>query len=166
MSEAVRVYIERIKAALQVVTDEEMAVKIGYSKQAIANWRRRNIIPKKAELRIIGILGNGFAMNGDLVSIKRMNYDDIVHGLAILAVEQYTSHWRRPLRLFQVRAIGRRFDELEAIIRKFVDIYADSSCTQQQVIAIGIRAIEKELDPRIHELLSVFRDDGFLQNEA
>lgn len=113
MSEAVRVYIERVKAALTVTTDEELAEKIGYSKQAITNWRRRNGIPHKAELRIVGILGDDFVIRQPSATTGRAKWDDLAHGLAVFAIDQYITHWPRPLSYPYVRAIGRRFDELE-----------------------------------------------------
>lgn len=61
--ESIRVYIERLKDELHVRTDEELAEEIGYSKQAIANWRRRESIPAKAQAMIIERLGPTFALD-------------------------------------------------------------------------------------------------------
>lgn len=166
MSEAVRVYIERVKAALAVTTDEQLSAKLGYSKQAIASWRRRNGVPHKAELRIMGILGDDFAIREPSIVTVRVKWDDFVHGLAVFAVEQYTSHWHRPLSYPHVRAIGRRFDELENQIRKLLIAYTAASYPQDQVFDAVVRIIEKKEDRQIHELLSAFEAPNFIENEA
>lgn len=166
MSEAVRVYIERVKAALDVTTDEDLAEKIGYSKQAIANWRRRGGLPHKAELRIMGILGDEFAVRQPSAATVRAKWDDLAHGLAVFALDQYTGHWRRPLSYPQVRAIGRRFDGLENQIRKLLIAYTAASYPQDQVFDAVIRIIEKREDREIHGLLSIFEDPNFIVNEA
>lgn len=63
MEEPVRVYIERAKAALSIDTDEQLASQLGYSKQTVANWRRRGAVPEKARERIAHIAGPEFALN-------------------------------------------------------------------------------------------------------
>lgn len=65
MIESVRVYIERAKAALNVETDEELAKRIGYSKQAIASWRSRKKIPQKAGIVLSRLLGPEFSIDDD-----------------------------------------------------------------------------------------------------
>lgn len=156
MSEAVRVYIERVKDALSVTTDEELGVKIGYSKQAIANWRRRDGVPHKAELRIVGILGDDFAIRTPNLVTNRVKWDDITHGLAILAVEQYTSHWPRPLTYEHARAIGWRFEELEDRLRNLLTAYSARAETPDQVVEALVAMIEDRRDSGIDEILSVF----------
>lgn len=63
MEEPVRVFIERAKAALSIDTDEQLASELGYSKQTIANWRRRGAVPTKARELIAHIAGPEFALN-------------------------------------------------------------------------------------------------------
>lgn len=63
MEEPVRVFIERAKAALSIETDEQLASELGYSKQTIANWRRRGAVPEKAQERIAQIAGPEFVHN-------------------------------------------------------------------------------------------------------
>lgn len=63
MEEPVRIYIERAKVALSIDTDEQLAYELGYSKQTIANWRRRGAVPEKARERIAHIAGPEFALN-------------------------------------------------------------------------------------------------------
>lgn len=52
MSEPVRIFIERVKAAAGVRTDDELAKQLGCSKQAIASWRRRGTVPSSAKAAI------------------------------------------------------------------------------------------------------------------
>ena len=156
MSEAVRVYIERVKAALSVTTDEDLAAKIGYSKQAIANWRRRDGIPHRAELRIVGILGDDFSIRTPNLATKRVKWDDITHGLAILAVEQYTSHWPRPLSYEHARAIGWRFEKLEDRLRNLLRAYSAQAENPDQVIDALVDMIKEKRDDGIDKILSVF----------
>lgn len=71
MTEPVRVYIERVKAAAGVQTDAELGGKLGYSKQAIATWRRRGFIPASAELQITAKLGHDLKIQGLKSAILR-----------------------------------------------------------------------------------------------
>jgi Bacteriophage CI repressor helix-turn-helix domain len=91
MSEPVRVYIERVKAECGVRTDQELGNLLGYSKQAIANWRRRDSIPAAVERRLITEFGPRFALNPILrrVAEKRMN--QITTAVTILFWSKFVS---------------------------------------------------------------------------
>lgn len=166
MTEDVRVYIERVKAALSVTTDEQLATKLGYSKQAIASWRSRRAVPYKAELRIVGILGEEFSLREPVLGTRKLKWEDTIHGLAIFAIGEYTSHWQRPFSYPQIRAIGRRFDEVEDELRRLFLAYSAAAYPQNELLEIVVRIIEKRLDQRIDELLSVFEGESFLEIEA
>lgn len=155
-----------MKAAPAVTTDEELASKIGYSKQALTNWRRRNGILHKAELRIVRILGQDFAIRAPLIVTGWVKWDDFVHGLAVFAVDQYISHWPLPLSYPHIRAIGRRFGELEGEIFKLLLAYPAASYTQEEIFDAVMRAIEKREDRQIDELMTVFESEDFIENEA
>lgn len=45
--EEVSLYIQRLKTHLHVRTDEQLATKLGMSKQNISNWRRRGSVPAR-----------------------------------------------------------------------------------------------------------------------
>lgn len=163
MSEAVRVYIERVKAALGVTTDEQLAMALGYSKQAISSWRKRDQIPRKAEYRIVDLLGGKFAYGRPPRKPGADWRDEVVRGLAVFAVEAYTAHLPRPLALLHVRAIGRRMAQLEAHIRKAMISY--DAYNEDEVLAIMMRMIERRLDANIDHTLAPFEEDGVLKDE-
>ncbi|TXH81903.1 MAG: hypothetical protein E6Q77_07270 [Rhizobium sp.] len=91
MTEPVRVYIERVKAAFGVETDEDLADRIGYSKQAIANWRRRQKVPEKASVVISHLLGPEFAAS-DTMRFVAEHHENRVRNLS--AAFFWREFWR------------------------------------------------------------------------
>ena len=118
MSEPVRVYIERLKAALNVSTDEALAQELGYSKQAIANWRRRGKVPIDAELRITDRYGADLARTPALRNVSTLQEDEIVYGAALLAFEEISAEFDELPSPQRELLKGRVFREIEEFFRK------------------------------------------------
>lgn len=140
MSEPVRVYIERLKAHIGATTDDELAKSLGYSKQAIANWRRRGKVPIDAELKISQQFGAQLARTPELRNIATIKEDEIVYGAALLAmaemgpdVEQLPSPQRELTK-------GRVFRELEGFLRQRLQArnvdYADPLSVINGILAL------------------------------
>lgn len=120
MSEPVRVYIERMKAALGVTTDAEAADALGISKQAIANWRRREKIPLEVELRLVAAYGPELAHDELTREVALSKEDRVVFSATIYTYSKYEDDSGRPMDLEEWLTLGSTFKEVEKAIRKTV----------------------------------------------
>lgn len=98
----VSLHIQRVKAHLQVRTDEELAQKLGMSKQNIANWRRRGAIPEKIRMRFfkeLGVFQPAFEENFD--SLQEAS---VVHAAVFFGSQRW------------LNALGRDLEEKEQLL--------------------------------------------------
>jgi hypothetical protein len=117
MSEPVRVYIERVKAALGVTTDEEMGNRLGLSKQTIASWRRRNKIPLEVEARLVSAFGPDFAYSDLTKEITTLRENEVVFASALYAYSRFERRLDRRLTLSERVSLGYLFKEVEKLLR-------------------------------------------------
>lgn len=115
--EPARIYIERMKDALKVRTDEELGAKLGYSKQAIANWRRRDTIPRDVSDRFADAFGPQFATAESQRFILEMRENEAVHAAALFAYERWLNDLGRSPTPYDRRAMGLIFPRLVTAIR-------------------------------------------------
>ena len=118
--EPTRIYIERMKSALNVVTDEELGKKLGYSKQAIANWRRRDTVPKEISYRMADAFGPQFAVEDAHRDRLELREREVVHAVALYAYERALRDLGRPPSLHDRRDFGSVFPMLVSAVRKEV----------------------------------------------
>ena len=117
MSESVRAYIERMKAALRVKTDEELGKRLGYSKQAIANWRRRGRVPAETERELVDAFGVGFAVDQWLKHYSSRREDETVYASTLYAFERFIRSLEVAPTIELRRSLGYIFPEIEFAIR-------------------------------------------------
>lgn len=115
--EPARIYIERMKDALKVRTDEELGGKLGYSKQAIANWRRRDTIPREISDRMAGAFGPHFATEDSQRFILEMRESEVVHAVALFAYERCLNEIGRAPTTHDRRTLGYLFPSLVYSVR-------------------------------------------------
>lgn len=120
MSESIRVYIERLKSACEAVTDQELADKLGYSKQAIASWRRRGNVPVTAELKIVEALGPGFARSPNIRGVALMREREVVDAVSLFVCERFILSLKNPPSIKTRRSLGYLFQEIQGAIRNEV----------------------------------------------
>lgn len=120
MSEPVRVYIERMKAALGVVTDEDLSKSLGLSKQAIANWRKREKIPLEIELKMVERFGPGLAHEPLTRQFASARENQIVHAATLHIFSYFERAAGRELSIEDKLALGTIFSEVEEYIREEV----------------------------------------------
>jgi len=120
MSGFIRVYIEKAKAALGVRTDEQLAGKLGLSKQAIANWRRRGEIPSAIELRFVDAFGSDFAVSDAVKRLATTRENEVVYAGALYVFEKYLRALPAAPSASEWRALGYLFPEIEQALRQRV----------------------------------------------
>lgn len=120
MSESIRVYIERMKAALGVVTDEDLSKSLGISKQAIANWRRREKIPLEIELKMVERFGADLAHEPLTREFALARENQIVHATTLYIFSYFENRIGRETTTEEKLALGSIFREVEEYVRKEV----------------------------------------------
>jgi Bacteriophage CI repressor helix-turn-helix domain len=120
MDESVRLYIERVKDALDIVTDEDLASELGYSKQAIANWRRRGVIPEKARERITSIAGPHFATSGWQMLLHEQREKIILYACLSKIFSKVNDAFEGGLTSTQYVQLTSKFHDLEVAILGYV----------------------------------------------
>lgn len=145
--EAARIYIERMKDALKVRTDEELGGKLGYSKQAIANWRKRNVIPSEVSSRMADAFGINFAIDDIQRTVLEIRENEVVYAVALFAYERCIKELGRAPTIYDRRALGYLFPSL---------VYA----VRSEVRRIGF---EGENGPSMIELLTVLVEHKHLK---
>lgn len=120
MSEPVRVYIERMKAALGAVTDEDLSKSLGISKQAIANWRRREKIPLDIELKMVERFGPDLAHEPLTREFALSRENQIVHATALYIFSYFEKRIGRETSIEEKLALGGIFREVEEQLRSEV----------------------------------------------
>lgn len=78
-----RIYIERMKNALGARTDEALATKLGYSKQAISSWRTRDTIPDDVARKMCDAFGPDFATDAISYNLAMAREDEVVYAVAL-----------------------------------------------------------------------------------
>ncbi|WP_417689468.1 helix-turn-helix domain-containing protein [Roseibium sp.] len=106
MSEPVRVYIERMKSLFGVKTDLELAEHLGCSKQAIANWRRRDTIPFSVEADLVQKYGSVFARSEVLLGISKAQEKQVSHAAATYCLHKFLSRLDEPIPVHTVASLG------------------------------------------------------------
>lgn len=134
MTEPVRVYIERVKAAFGVVTDEDLAFRLGLSKQAIANWRKRDKIPMNIQLQIAQIFGDDLSFSEKASKLGKFREDEIVYAAAIYAFERNFKILGREPTLRERLSFGFFFDDVEKEIRT----YLKNMMKARRIVSISI----------------------------
>jgi hypothetical protein len=169
MSEPVRVYIERLKAECSVRTDEELGKLLGYSKQAIANWRRRESIPAALERKIVAELGPRFAINPTLRRLADKRMTIIVSAVVVKFWHEFLASLKdepSPATLLSIAVVD---DEIRAIAAGLVDTVWDEGTVQDMIYIISIlmmRAVEGDsksegsFSPRLPAALAKIDLDG------
>lgn len=64
-NKSVDAIIQRLKTALNVSTDSELAVKFGYRRQAVSEWRKRQVIPLRTVFAKCGHIREDWLLSGD-----------------------------------------------------------------------------------------------------
>jgi transcriptional regulator with XRE-family HTH domain len=121
MNENIRVYIEKAKAALGVRTDEELASKFGYSKQAVAAWRRRAKIPTEVELQLIDAFGTDLAFSNTFKHAYDRREYETVNAASLYyfekLIERHISNPTLSQRISMGYLLPRVQDEITKIVR-------------------------------------------------
>ena len=141
--EDIRVYIERLKVALGVRSDEQLGVKLGVSKQTIASWRRRGKLPLDAETRIVDAFGPGLAYSSALRHIAGLREDETVYAVALMAYEQFIGSLDAPPDLRMRRALGYLFPKVVETVRREVrnsGFELENSLTMIEIFSAVLRA--------------------------
>lgn len=110
--ESARIYIERMKDALNVRTDEELGGKLGYSKQAIANWRRRDVIPKEISSRMADAFGAQLATEDSQRFVLEVRESEVIHAIALFVYERCLRELGRSPTIYDRRELGYLFPRL------------------------------------------------------
>lgn len=115
--EPARIYIERMKVALGVRTDEELSGKLGCSKQAVANWRKRNSIPVDVSGKMSDAFGPSFATDENQLYLLELRESEVVHAVALFAYERCLKDLGRDQTLHDRRSFGYIFPSLIVAVR-------------------------------------------------
>jgi Bacteriophage CI repressor helix-turn-helix domain len=127
MDEPVRVFIERAKAEAGVITDEELAKKLGRSKQAIASWRRRGSVPLAARAEIMLLTATkALASRVDALPLLDLKFkhfralvkaDSVVNAITIFFWSSFISGLKNPPSARTMLSIAAAQTELISIVR-------------------------------------------------
>jgi hypothetical protein len=157
MNEHVRVFIERLKAALLIETDEELASRIGYSKQAIANWRRRGAVPNKARTKIAQLAGPEFAAD-EWEQLRHVQREKaILYACLPRIFARLTSTYPQPLAAHDFAKLGMQFNDLEEGLLSHIRDEASHGASEVEIIQ---RLWERLDDDKLIEVAWFFIDVG------
>jgi transcriptional regulator with XRE-family HTH domain len=113
----VALYIQRLKALLKVRTDEELAERLGMSKQNLANWRRRGAVPARTAERIRRDFHIELAEPPRRTRRAEMT---AAHALGLMAVTDYVDSLAREPTLEEWQRLGDSYIFLLEAIRGFI----------------------------------------------
>lgn len=155
MAESARVYIERMKSAFGVVTDEALAAKLDLSKQAVANWRRRGRVPDAIQVQLVNIFGPDMAADKVNEMLADAREDDIAYAAAMYAYERANKNHTAPLSLKERLHQGLTFRSVEDAIR---DYLRENVFTRTGKIT---RNINKRNEEILSEIMSLIDENKF-----
>ncbi|WP_421590933.1 helix-turn-helix domain-containing protein [Shinella sp. M27] len=153
MSEPVQVYIERVKAALGITTDDELSAKLGKSKQAIANWRKREKVPVEAEIELANMLGPNFAHDDLTREFVFSRENRIVYAATMYCFSHFEQSLERELTLEERLSLGREFQEVESLIRKYVRLERDEH-PDKIILNVMMDWFRRGILPEVSSILS------------
>lgn len=104
----VLIYIQRLKSYFGVKRDDELADKIGLSKQAISNWRTRNKVPLKFQQEMLDTRGIAYA-DWDYTHLPEIS--DISYSIGIYCCYKFLSE-RGKLSDVSWRSLGQVFPKI------------------------------------------------------
>jgi Bacteriophage CI repressor helix-turn-helix domain len=142
MDEPVRVYIERLKAEYRVRTDEELGALLGYSKQAIANWRRRGVIPASVERKLVATIGPRFAVNPALRKLAERRMNAIASACSIMFWHWFISSLKHRPSATTMLSIAAAEESIRAVARDTADQIWDEGDVFVLVELIGDMMID------------------------
>ncbi len=155
MEEPVRVFIERAKAALSIETDEQLASELGYSKQTIANWRRRGSVPEKARALIAHVAGPEFALNEWRQLALEQREKTILYACLANVYSRLLEDHKADLTPENLAKLGPAFNNLETGILGHIRAMAFHGVPEAEVIR---RLLDRMDDERMMELTWFFID--------
>ncbi|WP_159585854.1 helix-turn-helix domain-containing protein [Chelativorans xinjiangense] len=148
---AVALYIQRLKMAFDVKRDDELAEKLGLSKQAVSNWRSRGRVPLRVQQHMLDQHGIRYTdWNLEFDATK----GDIVYAVALYAYERYLSQRDRPLDARTRRAIGQVFPVLRDAIAKRLEGIAATAGSAETMISLLTSYLDNGRFTEVDELLS------------
>ena len=151
--EPARIYIERMKDALKVRTDEELARSLGYSKQAVANWRRRNTIPFSVSSKMADAFGPSFAATGAHRSLVEIRDSEVVHAVALFAYEQYLADIGRIPTTRERQGFGYLFPQLVRALQREMTSTGFEGENSRSMIETLILMVERRAIPEVEAIL-------------
>lgn len=159
--EPARIYIERMKDALKVRTDEELGGKLGYSKQAIANWRRRDVIPRDISERMADAFGAHFATEDSHRAVLEIRESEVAYAVSLCAYERClhelggtpTVHDRRVLGYLFPRLVYAVRSELRSIGFEGENVLSMIELLTALVERKGLKEVEEVLRKAPHQTL-------------
>ena len=144
-------YIQRLKAAFRVERDDELAEKLGLSKQAVSNWRSRGKVPLRLQQNMLdehGILYPDWSLEFDAPK------GDIVYAVALYAYERFLSRQSAPLDAKARRSIGQIFPLIRDVIRKRLEGIAVTGGSAETAISLLTSYLDSGNFTEVDELLS------------
>ena len=156
MEEPIRVYIERLKAALGVTTDEEAASKLGISKQAIANWRRRGSVPLEVEIRLVNSFGPDFARSEIARDVSVLRENEVVYATTLHVYFKIAERPGGKPTFEELRSLGYIFKEIEGSIRSIVREVSFENENSVTLLEIMIALVDAGKIPAVSDLLAHF----------
>jgi hypothetical protein len=149
LSANVELYIQALKSHFGVRTDEELAGKVGLSKQAIANWRSRGRVPLRFQQRML-----------DEQGIRYSDWDyqfespdgDIIYAVAFYAAQKLLGDQTSPDRL---RTVGQVFPQIVKAVTKRLKGISTQEGSAESVIELLTTYVDSGRFEEIEQL----RDD-------
>lgn len=164
--EPARIFIERMKVALGVRTDEELSRKLGYSKQAVANWRKRDTIPTDISEKMSDAFGPEFAANEDQKHLLEMRESEVVHAVALFAYERCLKDIGRDQTPHDRRSFGYLFPSLIRAVRTALRNVGFEQENSLSMIELLTALVARKALPEVEEILvraPTKADDGVAQ---
>ena len=151
--EPARIYIERMKVALSVRTDDELSRKLGYSKQAVANWRKRDTIPVEVSEKMSDAFGPDFALNENQKYLLEMRESEVVYAVALFAYERCLNDLGRNQTTHDRRSFGYLFPSLIQAVRTALRSVGFEQETSLSMIEVLTLLVARKALPEVEEVL-------------
>ncbi len=153
MPRDILIYIQNLKHLTGTRSDEELGKKLGFSKQAIANWRRRGEIPASTERKLVDAFGPEFASNSASTRVASIREDEVCNATALYVYERLLRRHPEGLTLPLRRSIGYLFPSIVAAIRSALRKEGFEGEDSLSMIEMLMGIIDWELIPEVQKLL-------------
>lgn len=155
VSAAVQLYVSGLKSHFRVKTDEELASKLGLSKQAIANWRSRGKIPLKFQAKMLDEYG---ILYSDWDITYAMPEGDVIYAVSLYVYERIIRDLEHPIGVETRRTIGQAFPQILRLVAARLKGIGAKGSSADTLISLSLAYVDSGQFGELEQLISELRE--------